>query len=201
MKADANAFDDTKLTSDGIYVYSNDTIQTTNPIGSLDAFSTMKAIWCMKYELSQAGYVDFLNTLTQIQQANHTTATITSAIGTRVMPPTANNFRNYIEIKVPASGGNPAVYGCDANNNNIFDEPGDGEWVACNFLNWIDAAAYMDWSGRGESNSRRSYNMNASAGVQTLPGLCLLCTGNLHGAQIIFIIHPMFYQMPALQMN
>ena len=147
MKADANAFDDTHLTTDGIYVYPNDSIQTSNPIAPVDAFPTMKALWCMKYELSQAGYVDFLNTLTQIQQANRTTAPINSAIGTRVMPPTSNNFRNYIEIKSPAAGVATAVYGCDANSNNIFDEPNDGEWVSCNFLNWIDAAAYMDWSG------------------------------------------------------
>ncbi len=63
MLTDANGGDDAKLDNDGIYVYSNDTIQMTNPIGSLDPFPTMKAEWCMKYEISQAQYRDFLNAL------------------------------------------------------------------------------------------------------------------------------------------
>jgi hypothetical protein len=58
-----------------------------------------------------------------------------------------STYRNHIEIKKPSVNGAPAVYGCDANGNNTYDESDDGEWVACNFLLWPDVAAYLDWSG------------------------------------------------------
>ncbi len=168
MKVDANAFDDAELDADGIFVYSNDTIQLTNPLGTLDPFPTMKALWCMKYEISQAGYRDFLNTLTVAQQTTRTTASPTSVIGTRVLPPTTT-VRNYIEIKTPGTGSVPAVYGCDANNNNIYDEANDGEWVVCDCLNWADVAAYLDWSGlapMSELQYERICRGNTSAGPQ-----------------------------------
>ena len=82
MLCDANGFDDAELETDGIYVYSNDTIQTTNPIGALEPFPTMKALWCMKYEITQAQYRDFLNTLDSQQQVTRTSVAVTSAVGT-----------------------------------------------------------------------------------------------------------------------
>jgi formylglycine-generating enzyme required for sulfatase activity len=153
MKVDVNAFDDNELegvtNSTGIYIYSNDTIQLTVPLGSLDPFPTMKAIWCMKYEISQAGYRDFLNTLTYTQQLERTASAPNSAIGTGALT-TGGTDRNYIEIKtVGVNSTTPAVYGCDASNNNVFDESTDGEWIACGFLTWPDVAAWLDWSGMG----------------------------------------------------
>ncbi len=145
MKCDANGFDDAELETDGIYIYSNDTIQTTNPIGTLDPFPTMKALWCMKYEISQAGYRDFLNTLDSQQQVTRTSVAVTSATGTSAL--SGGTSRNFIEIAVPATSTSPAVYGCDANANNIYNEASDGEWIACNFLAWVDIAAFLDWSG------------------------------------------------------
>lgn len=72
MKCDAsgNVFDDIELKTNGIYVFSNDTIQLTNSSGSIFHFPTAKALWCMKYEISQAQYRDFLNSLDSLQQAN-----------------------------------------------------------------------------------------------------------------------------------
>ena len=32
-------------------------------------------------------------------------------------------------------------------NDNIYDEPTDGEWQAMSFISWPDAAAYLDWAG------------------------------------------------------
>lgn len=147
MHTDANTLDDGELDADGIYVYSNDTIQTSVPIGTLDPFPTMKAAWCMKYEISQAGYRDFLNTLTVTQQTSRTTPAPASATGTAALGGSPGVNRNFIEIAVPASGAAPAVYGCDANGNDVYDESDDGEWVACNFLMWPDVAAYLDWCG------------------------------------------------------
>ena len=169
MLVDANAGDDAELDADGIYMYSNDTIQTTNPLGSLDPFPTMKALWCMKYEINQAQYRDFLNTLTLAQQTTRTEAAPTSAVGTKAMVPSSLVYRNNIEIKTPSTGGLPAEYGCDANNNNVYDEAADGEWIACNWLYWTDVAAYLDWSGLApmtEITYERICRGHSSAGAQ-----------------------------------
>jgi hypothetical protein len=166
VECDVNTFDDVELETDGIYVYSNDTIQTTNPIGTLDPFPTFKALWCMKYEIVQAAYRDFLNTLTYDQQFTRTSVAPTSATGTSAL--SGGSFRNYLEVKTPGvSNTTPAVYGCDASGNNVFDEAGDGEWIACNFLAWVDVAAYLDWSGlapMSELQYERICRGNSSAG-------------------------------------
>ena len=165
MLCDFNSFDDAELETDGIYVYSNDTIQTSNPLGPLEPFPTMKALWSMKYEITQAGYRDFLNTLDSLQQVTRTSVAVTSATGTSAL--SGGTGRNSIEIATPATNGFGAVYGCDANNNNIYDEAGDGEWIACNFLAWVDVAAYLDWSGlapMSELQYERMCRGNTSAG-------------------------------------
>lgn len=146
MHADVNSMDDGELETDGIYVYSNDTIQTTVPLGSLDPFPTMKAIWCMKYEISQAAYRDFLNSLDSQQQANRTIAAPNSATGTGAFV-SGGSARNFIEIATPATSSSPAVYGCDGDADNTYNESTDGEWIACNYINWNDVAAFLDWSG------------------------------------------------------
>ncbi len=142
LKTDANTFDDATLTGTGITIGTSVGISGSNaffPIGS--------SVWCMKYEVTQAGYRDFLNTLTLAQQINRTQNAPTSATGTSALTTNPGNFRMYIEIATPSSGGNPAVYGCDASSNNIYDEANDGEWVACNYLGWVDLAAWLDWAG------------------------------------------------------
>jgi len=167
MLADANALDNAELETDGIYVYSNDTIQTTNPIGTLDPFPTMKAFWCMKYELTQGAYRDFLNTLDSTQQATRTSNPPSSPTGTYAMSGGGIN-RSFLEISTPASVGIPAVYGCDANGNNVYNESADGEWVACNYINWQDMAAYLDWSGlapMSEFQFERACRGTSSAGA------------------------------------
>jgi formylglycine-generating enzyme required for sulfatase activity len=166
MLCDANGFDDGELETDGIYVYSNDTIQTTNPIGALEPFPTMKSLWTMKYEITQAGYRDFLNTLDSLQQVTRTSVPVTSATGTSAL--SGGTSRNFIEIVTPATSTTAAVYGCDGNGNNVYNEAGDGEWIACNFLAWVDVAAYLDWSGlapMSELQYERMCRGNTSAGA------------------------------------
>ena len=103
--------------------------------------------YCMKYELTQGAYRDFLNCLSYNQQINHTSVAPSSATGTAALS-TGPNGRPYIEIATPGAVASqlPAVYGCDANNNNIYNEASDGEWVACTYLNWPDKAAYLSWA-------------------------------------------------------
>jgi formylglycine-generating enzyme required for sulfatase activity len=168
MKSDGLGIDDVEIATDGIYVYSNDTIQTTNPLGSLDPFPTMKALWCMKYEITQAAYRDFLNTLDSQQQAERTFTSPGNPTGTGALA-FSGTARNYIEIATPATSSSPAVYGCDANGNNVYNEAGDGEWIACGFLLYQDVAAYFDWSGlapMSEIQFERICRGHSSAGTQ-----------------------------------
>ncbi len=76
------------------------------------------AFYCMKYEISQGQYADFLNTLTLTQAGNRWCTTTVAS------PP----FRYAItNIGGVYSSTNP--------------------YVACNWLSWADGAAYADWAG------------------------------------------------------
>ncbi len=71
--------------------------------------------YCMKYEISQQQYVDFLNTLTSTQASNRYSSGSTG-------------YRYGLSV----SGG---VYSTT------------NPYIACNYLSWIDGAAYTDWAG------------------------------------------------------
>jgi formylglycine-generating enzyme required for sulfatase activity len=96
------------------------------------------AFYCMKYEISQQGYVDFLNTLTYTQQATRTPAggPPYSTAGTYIY---GAGFRN--KIKINTSGISytvptiPAIYATDY------------PYVTSDSFSWADLAAYLDWSG------------------------------------------------------
>jgi uncharacterized protein (TIGR02145 family) len=104
------------------------------------------AFYCMKYEISQGQYRDFLNTLTYTQQVMRTAIAPSSAAGTGALISSGTD-RNGIEIKSAGTvSTTPAVYGCDLSNNNTFDEAADGEWIACNYLSWDDVTAYLVWA-------------------------------------------------------
>jgi len=75
------------------------------------------AFYCMKYEISQQQYVDFLNSLTQTQAT------------ARKYDKLAFNYRYEIT---------GSAVGSYATTN---------PYVACNYLSWADGAAYSDWAG------------------------------------------------------
>jgi formylglycine-generating enzyme required for sulfatase activity len=75
------------------------------------------AFYCMKYEVTQQQYVDFLNTLTQTQ----------ATARKYTLNPLANRY---------------AITGT-AVGSYMTTNPN----VACNYLGWGDDAAYADWSG------------------------------------------------------
>ena len=116
-----------------------DTISSLFPKG-------FKALYCMKYEITQSGYVDFLNTLTYNQQAARTISSPSSAAGTAAL--FVNNAnRNGIDIMVPGiSPDQRAVYACNLDGDNNFNEINDGAYIACNGLSWADVGAYLDWA-------------------------------------------------------
>jgi hypothetical protein len=138
FSVDVNALDDAVLET-GIAI-------NAAGIAGNAAFATGQAAWTMKYELSQGGYRDFLNSLTLAQQTTRTFSAPTSSMGTYALAPSFAN-RNAVRIATPSNGVTPAVYGLDVDGDNLFNEGTDGEWVACNFLSWGDIAAYLDWAG------------------------------------------------------
>lgn len=103
------------------------------------------AVYCMKYEISQEQYVEFLNSLTYDQQKARTVNDPISAAGTYAMF-AGYYYRNGIRISTPGNNNAiPAVYVCDATagvENNI----NDGQNIAMNDLSWADLTAYLDWA-------------------------------------------------------
>ena len=115
----------------------NDTTSKTLPLSFPKGYG---AFYLMKTEISQRQYCDFLNTLTVTQQGNR-----------HYGPLYFNSYRNFIK----KSGASPAFFGCDANNNagavtnanvSLLNQTNDGEWVACNYLSYMDGSAYADWA-------------------------------------------------------
>lgn len=116
-----------------------DSIPATFPKG-------FKAFYCMKHELTQSAYVDFLNTLNYTQQSNRTISSPLSAAGTAALI-LSNGTRNGIDIMTPGIAfGKPAVYACNLDGDNNFNENNDGAFVPCNGLSWADLGAYLDWA-------------------------------------------------------
>lgn len=101
--------------------------------------------YCMKHEISQEQYKDFLNCLTLAQQTTRTATAPTSSAGLLALSG-FNANRNGIRIGTPSSGTMPAVYVCDDNTRNPPNSIDDGQNRACNFLSWNDVAAWLDWA-------------------------------------------------------
>ena len=109
-----------------------------------------EAFYCMKYEITQEQYVDFLNSLTRTQQNTRTWTDISghSITNRYVMTHLIGvNFRNSIrcDALLPESG--PIVFYCDYDGDGIGNEDNDGQNIVCNYLNWMDGCAYADWAG------------------------------------------------------
>lgn len=130
----ATQYDDELLKTYGIRIDGDDGIDTTlDGIVDNDAFPTgYKAFYCMKYEISQGAYRDFLNTLTEVQASN------------RFMNSFNTTVRHYITVDTVETG---YVYGCNRDEDDTLDEVNDGEWVACNCMSWADLCAFADWAG------------------------------------------------------
>jgi len=109
-----------------------------------------QAFYVMKYELSQEQYTGFLNSLTRTQQNTRTATDISGTTVTNVFVMSGSATviaRNGIRCNgtLPAAG--PVNFYSDYDNDGIGNEANDGQNIACNFLNWPDLAAYLDWAG------------------------------------------------------
>lgn len=104
------------------------------------------AFYCMKYETSQQGYVDFLNTLDYTAQTARTALPPNSVAGTPAMG--TNGQRQNIDIQTPGvASTTPAVYACNADGDATYGEASDGKDVVMNYMSVSDLLAYLDWSG------------------------------------------------------
>lgn len=106
--------------------------------------------YLMKYEVSQEQYVEFLNSLTLVQQKNRVANTNFEKMlkgdyvfGNLKQP----NCRNGIAFLMMKEPGAPAVFGNNLNPDNKFYSEDDGQTLACNYLSPADMLAYCDWSG------------------------------------------------------
>lgn len=111
-----------------------------------------KDFYVMKYEISQGQYRDFLNTLSQVQQNTRVAADLSNEndANTYVMIAEGQGTvvsRQTIKASSNPSDGAPYVFGCDLNDNDVLNEAEDGEWIAMNYLSWMDLCAYADWAG------------------------------------------------------
>ncbi|WP_133122174.1 SUMF1/EgtB/PvdO family nonheme iron enzyme [Brumimicrobium salinarum] len=108
--------------------------------------------YIMKYEITQEQYVNFLNLLNYAQQTVRTSHLPNSPTGTNGLAPNPTSIMNRNGVRIITPGNlspdnKPAIYGCDLNNNGVFNEADDGQNLACNYLSWPDILAYLDWSG------------------------------------------------------
>lgn len=114
--------------------------------------------FCMKTEITQGQYVDFLNLLSfedQVSLLNHTYFMQEGRFifdGTsepQENGSTTPQLRNGIKLQ---KGFNqvdeaPLIFMNDLNNNGIGGEDGDGQALACNFLSAKDLFSYCSWAG------------------------------------------------------
>ena len=151
-----NAAESTGIAAAALYAGSP-AVPAAYPVG-------FSGFYCMKYEISQQQYVDFLNSLSYDQQVNHTaiapnTAAPTTSLNSYAMitggtvGSAPNPTRNGIRINAPGDATlvpkQPAVYMCDLNGNATADMSAasqDGLNIAANYLSWVDIAAYLDWA-------------------------------------------------------
>jgi formylglycine-generating enzyme required for sulfatase activity len=150
--SNASTYDDGQIKNPGIGIKGDGGLDTDNN-GTIDnnEFPTgYRAFYIMKYEISQEQYAEFLNTLTRTQQMVHVASDISGTSVTNYFVMENNNFPQFYNsircnATIPAQP-NPVTFYCDYNNNGIQEEC-DGLCLPCNYLNWIDCAAYADWAG------------------------------------------------------
>ena len=110
------------------------------------------AFYCMKYEISQGQYTDFLNTLNRTQQNARTSTDlasgITSVTNRYVMSNTTSVSRRIcIRCNETVHATDPINFYCDYLGYGSGGYSSDGRWIACGSLSWADLAAYLDWAG------------------------------------------------------
>lgn len=110
-------------------------LPSTFPIG-------YNGFYCMKYELTTAAYVDFLNTLTYDQQE----AKFTKRGNSNAHPNIADSYLSdgeRAQIRIPSA--DIGIY--NTKPAQFTFNTAVASYSACHYLNWQDLTAYLDWSG------------------------------------------------------
>jgi formylglycine-generating enzyme required for sulfatase activity len=110
-----------------------------------------QAFYLMKYEVSQGQYRDFLKTLTQAQQDTRVASTLTDENDANTYVMVAESQATVASRQSVKAGSNPAdgdpySFTVDFDDDDSGDETTDGEWIAMNYLSWMDLLAYGDWT-------------------------------------------------------
>ena len=110
------------------------------------------AFYMMKYELSQGMYRDFLNSLTALQKDGRTAADLSDADDANDYVMLGEDsasvlYRQAIKALPPAEGGSDYAFVVDYDEDNVGNESDDGEWIAMNYMMWMDLCAFADWAG------------------------------------------------------
>jgi formylglycine-generating enzyme required for sulfatase activity len=108
----------------------------------------------MKYEITQGQYVDFLNHLDRDSQdfltRTNLASGVTSVTNNYVMVVSGGasspTYRNGIYCPSSISATDPITFSCNLNQSNAENQNDDGHNIACNYLEWNDIAAYLDWA-------------------------------------------------------
>ncbi|MBU4333844.1 MAG: SUMF1/EgtB/PvdO family nonheme iron enzyme, partial [Candidatus Omnitrophica bacterium] len=136
-------------TSSGNLYYDAETGSTGDRTGPIPAAypKGYNAFYVMKYELAQGQYVDFLNTLNGTQQANRVSAVTAGTFMDATAPGAGTpQTRNGIVCDIAPAGSKAGVYAHNLDEDGVYNESTDGKWIACNWLSWMDGAAYADWA-------------------------------------------------------
>jgi len=141
-------------TTGNLWGISSTGTSTIGPAGTLPAEypKGFSAFYCMKYEITQKGYVDFLNTLSRSQQAGRVTSATTGTGNGGYVYPVCNSgsatSRNgiYLPSVYPVES-TPLTFYCNLNGSTTYNEADDGLHLACGYLNQGDVYAYLCWAG------------------------------------------------------
>lgn len=153
LRCEDTNFDDDQLEIDGVYIDGDAGIDMDGNIAvdNSDFPTGYQSFYCMKYEITNQQYTDFLNTLSRLQQNTRTRWDISGSVITHPYPMNGVDepeSRNSIRYEINAGDiEGPVNFFCDLNNNGQGSDPGDGgNIVVCN-IGWADGAAYSDWAG------------------------------------------------------
>ena len=146
-------FDDDQIKNTGILVDGDAGVDTNGvaTINNPDYPTGYKAFYCMKYEITNRQYADFLNTLNRNQQNTRTYFDIS---GNTIYHPYPMNHintpssRNSVRYRInPDSPDGPVIFFPDLNQNGNEGDADDGENIVLCNIGWSDGAAYADWAG------------------------------------------------------
>ena len=129
------------------------------------------AFYCMKYEVSQSQYAEFLNCLTLPQQESRTETEISGMgfVNTYVMTNTSTVlFRNAVRC-IPPDDGSPLYFFCDLDGDTVPNESNDGIEIAMNYMSYDDLKAYLDWAAL-RPMSLMQYEKASRGPLSAVPG-------------------------------